>query len=112
MNLSKSWKFINISNINTGGSSSAQHILKSRATGASFGGGSWSGGGGSNANGGVEELNVEIYLNKPVQIGCVQLKLKFNRELSAPYELRLFRPKKSNEFSVMSSSSKPIDLKY
>lgn len=76
-----------------------------------------------NANG-VEELNVEIYLNKPVQIGCVQLKLKFNRELSAPYELRLFRPKKSNEFSIIqqqqpqptsssaSSSSKPsVDLK-
>lgn len=65
-------------------------------------------GGGNGPNGlgnSVEDLNVEIYLNKPIQIGCVQLKLKFSRELlsntTAPYELRLFRPKKSNEFSIV-----------
>lgn len=79
VNLTKSWKFINI----------AGNPLKSR----------------SPTNPNLEDLNVEIYLNKPVQVGCIQLKLKFSRDLAAPYELRLFRPKKSNEFSV---ASKPV----
>lgn len=41
-----------------------------------------------------DDILIEIYLNKPIQIGCIQLKLKFNKELNCPFELRLFRQKK------------------
>ena len=42
-----------------------------------------------------DDLTIEIYLNKPIQIGCIQIKLKFNKELTAttgPFELTLTRP--------------------
>jgi hypothetical protein len=34
---------------------------------------------------------VELYLNKPIQIGCIQIRLKFSKELTAPFELRLYQ---------------------
>lgn len=86
VNLTKSWKFINTSSGVTVAAAAA--AAKSRIADKH------------------DDLNVEIYLNKPVQVGCIQLKLKFSRELVAPYELRLFRPKKSNESS--NTTSKPV----
>lgn len=105
VNLSKSWKFINMM-----GTSGAQMKSSSRGAGGVTSSTS------SYTSSGIEDLNVEIYLNKPVQIGCIQLKLKFSRELTngtTPYELRLFRPKKSNEMSMIMSTaaSKSNDLK-
>ncbi|CAF0910527.1 unnamed protein product [Brachionus calyciflorus] len=41
-----------------------------------------------------ENLTIEIYLNKPIQIGCIQIKLKFNKELTSPFELSVFRQKR------------------
>ena len=43
----------------------------------------------------MENSTIEIYLNKPMQIGCFQVKLKFNKELASPFELRLFKQKKN-----------------
>ena len=45
----------------------------------------------------MEDLTIEINLNKPIQIGCFQLKLKFNKELTKPFEIRLYRQKKTFE---------------
>lgn len=36
-------------------------------------------------------------MNKPIQIGCFQLKLKFNKELTKPFEIRLYKQKKNFE---------------
>lgn len=55
-----------------------------------------------------DDLNVEFYLNKPTQIGCIQVKLKFNKELVAPYELSLYRQRRPNEAKNVDSS---IDFK-
>ena len=40
-----------------------------------------------------DNLSIEIYLNKPIQIGCIQIKLKFNKELTFAYELSVYRQK-------------------
>ena len=40
------------------------------------------------------DFTIEIYLNKPIQIGCIQLKLKFSKDLTQPLELRLFKQKR------------------
>jgi hypothetical protein len=60
-----------------------------------------------------DDLNVEIYLNKPAQIGCIQLKLKFNRELDSPYELTLLTSRKFSE-SITSSKAigSTVDFRY
>ena len=31
----------------------------------------------------ADDLIVEVYLNKPIQVGCIQIKLKFNKELTS-----------------------------
>ena len=93
VNLTKSWKYINIGStngVNTGAKSSKSQSIDGIKT---------------------EDLNVEIYLNKPIQVGCIQLKLKFSRELTGPYELRLFRPKKSNEYNHSKSVHSTVDFK-
>jgi hypothetical protein len=94
VNYTKSWKYITNTNINN--NSIRNSKFNNELTSAN-----------------LDDLNVEIYLNKPVQIGCIQLKLKFSKELSGPYELRLFRPKKTNEFNSSSKSvHSSIDFKY
>ena len=56
----------------------------------------------------MDNFTVEIFLNKPIQVGCIQLKLKFNKELVTPLEIRLFKQKKNFE---MGKSSKNFDTK-
>lgn len=47
-----------------------------------------------------ENLTIEIYLNKPIQIGCIQIKLKFNKELNSAHELTILRQKRIDMNSV------------
>jgi hypothetical protein len=56
----------------------------------------------------MDNFTVEIFLNKPIQVGCIQLKLKFNKELVTPLEIRLFKQKKNFEIG---KSSKNFDTK-
>ena len=56
----------------------------------------------------MDNFTVEIFLNKPIQVGCIQLKLKFNKELVTPLEIRLFKQKKNFEIG---KSSKNFDKK-
>ena len=60
----------------------------------------------SKTNAKNDELNIELYLNKPVQIGCIQIKLKFNKEIDCPLELTLLNP---NSSLGHSSNPKNID---
>jgi hypothetical protein len=64
----------------------------------------------SNSNLLHDDILIEIYLNKPIHIGCMQIKLKFNKELNIPYELRLFRQRKPTESQINNVDSK-IDFK-
>jgi hypothetical protein len=50
-----------------------------------------------NSNSSSEDVNIEIYLNKPFQIGSIQLKIKFSKELSFPVEIRLYKQKMNSE---------------
>ena len=56
----------------------------------------------------MDNFTAEIFLNKPIQVGCIQLKLKFNKELVTPLEIRLFKQKKNFEIG---KSSKNFDTK-
>ena len=58
-----------------------------------------------------DDVLIEIYLNKPIHIGCMQIKLKFNKELNMPYELRLFRQRKTNESLAHTIQTKTVDSK-
>ena len=61
---------------------------------------------------GLDSFTAEIYLNKPVQVGCVQIKLKFNKELNCSYELRLYKQKKSPDgLSATKSVDSKVDFK-
>jgi len=56
-------------------------------------------------------FTIEIYLNKPIQIGCFQLKLKFNKELTSPFELTLYKQKKQFETkSIRQNIDSQIDF--
>lgn len=58
-----------------------------------------------------ENYTIEVYLNKPIQIGCFQVKLKFNKELTTPIEIRLYKQKKNQTPSMSSSAcDKKIDF--
>jgi hypothetical protein len=59
-------------------------------------------------------LSVEIFLNKPIQVGCIQVKLKFSKELTAAtssFEMTLSRPKNTNNNNSSSSigNGPPVD---
>jgi hypothetical protein len=56
----------------------------------------------------MDNFTVEIFLNKPIQVGCIQLKLKFSKELVTPLEVRLYKQKKTFDTT---KSSKNLDLK-
>lgn len=50
-------------------------------------------------------------MNKPIQIGCFQIKLKFNKELTSPFEIRLYKQKKQFEkHSAIKSCDNKIDF--
>lgn len=109
INLTKGWKFISSStNPSSSNANNNNNNNNNFITSNSYSSNNNNNGNKFNRNDDLDDLNVEIYINKPIQIGCLQLKLKFHKELSAPYELRLFRPKKNNEFK--SASTNP-DLK-
>ena len=59
-----------------------------------------------------DDFNIEIYLNKPVQIACIQLKVKFSKWLSinSNYELRLFKQNKlANNGGLNSADLQSVD---
>ena len=56
-----------------------------------------------------DDVLIEIYLNKAIHIGCMQIKIKFNKELNIPYELRLFRQRKTSE--PMAQANSNVDSK-
>lgn len=57
----------------------------------------------------MDNFTIEIFLNKPIQVGCIQLKLKFSKELITPLEIRLYKQKKIFDSA---KSNKSFDLKY
>ncbi len=57
----------------------------------------------------MDNFTVEIFLNKPIQVGCIQLKLKFSKELVTPLEVRLYKQKKTFDTE---KSSKSLDLDH
>lgn len=67
---------------------------------------------GLNSNGQPEDLNIEIYANKPLQIGAIQLKLKFNKWLSVGtnYELKLYRQRRAGGVEKEQSVDSVIDF--
>ena len=52
------------------------------------------------------DLTVEIYLNKPIQIGCIQIKLKFGKELTSAYELTLTKPQTNADAEYASANQR------
>ena len=89
MNLTKSWRYMN--NNGNGNNGSDQQTMF-----------------GPKMN--KDDLNIELYLNKPAQIGCIQLRLKFNKEIDAPYELMLLTSRKYTESNTKSIGS-TVDFK-
>jgi hypothetical protein len=63
-------------------------------------------GGSNKAN---DNILIEIYLNKPIQIACIQIQLKFNRDLQSQYELCLLKKK---AYEAQNNVDSPIDFKY
>jgi hypothetical protein len=57
-----------------------------------------------------DNFMIEIYLNKPIQIGCFQVKLRFNRDLTTPYELRLFKQKKHFDTNGFGAGIQPTNV--
>lgn len=54
-----------------------------------------------------DNLSIEIYLNKPIQMGCIQIKLKFTKEVNCAHELTIWRQKRIESNHVDTS----IDFK-
>jgi hypothetical protein len=69
--------------------------------------------GSTSANTIHDDVLIEIYLNKPIHIGYIQIKLKFNKEINFPYELRLFRQKRTSESFILTAANvdSKIDFK-
>jgi hypothetical protein len=95
MNLTKCWKYLTHNKTNNDNFNPLSSYSSS-STSSSY-----------------DDLNIEIYLNKPIQIGCVQLKIKFIKRLSVSsnYELRLFRQNKKSFNEKLNAVDIGIDFK-